>query len=246
MEKQFNRASISVKTGTKVEKVTDQGNSVTLTVSKAGETEELTAEMALISIGVTPNSQDIGLEDVGVETDQRGFIKIGDKMETNVAGIYAIGDVTGKLALAHVASAQGIVAAEAIAGMDTRTLKYQNMPRCTFTHPEVASVGLTEAQARAQGYDVKIGKFPFQPNGKALGLNETVGFVKVVAENKYNELLGVHLIGAYVTELVAGPTGMIGLETTLEELAYTVHPHPTLSEVIMEATHAALGHAIHI
>jgi dihydrolipoamide dehydrogenase len=120
------------------------------------------------------------------------------------------------------------------------------MPRCTYCYPEVASVGLTEAQARDNGYDVKVGKFPFQPNGKAVGLAETVGFVKIVAENKYNEVLGVHMVGPHVTELVAGPTGMIGLETTLEELAHTVHPHPTLSEVVMEAAHVALGEAIHI
>jgi len=246
MEKQFKRAKITVKTNTKVEKVDDHGDSVTVTVSKDGETEELKAQMALISIGVAPNSKDIGLEDAGVETDERGFIKIGDKMETNVPNIYAIGDVTGKLALAHVASAQGLIAAEAIAGQQTHPLKYENMPRCTYTHPEVASVGLTEAQAREQGYQVKTGQFPFQPNGKALGLNDNVGFVKIVAEEKYNEVLGVHMIGHGVTELVAGPTGMIGLETTLEELARTVHPHPTLSEAVMEAAHVTLGEAVHI
>jgi dihydrolipoamide dehydrogenase len=246
IEKQFSRAGIKVKPGTKVENVEDHGDSVTVTVSKDGKSEAIKAQMALISIGVAPNSDSIGLEATGVEMDQRGFIKIGNKMETNVPNIYAIGDVTGKLALAHVASAQGIIAAEAIAGHSTRPLKYVNLPRCTYTHPEVASVGLTEAQAREQGYDVKTGQFPFQPNGKALGMNETAGFVKIVAENKYNEVLGVHMIGASVTELVAGPTGMIGLETTLEELARTVHPHPTLSEVIMEAAHVALGEPIHI
>jgi dihydrolipoamide dehydrogenase len=167
-------------------------------------------------------------------------------MKTNVGHIYAIGDVTGKLALAHVASAQGIVAAETIAGHKTRPLKYQNMPRCTYTHPEVASVGLTEAQAKEQGYAVRVGRFPFQANGKALGMNENAGFVKIVAEEKYNEVLGVHMIGSHVTELLAGPTGMINLETTLDELAATVHPHPTMSEVVMEAAHVALGEPIHI
>ena len=246
MEKQTNRQGIKTKTGTKVEKIDDHGDNVTVTISKDGETEELKAQMALISIGVAPNSQNIGLDAAGVETDERGFIKIDGQMRTNVDNIFAIGDVTGKLALAHVASAQGLIAAEAIAGKMTRPLKYENLPRCTFTHPEVASVGLTEAQAREQGYEVKTGQFPFQPNGKALGMNENIGFVKIVAEEKYNEVLGVHLIGANVTELVAGPTGMIGLETTLEELARTVHPHPTLSEVIMEAAHVTLGEAIHI
>jgi len=246
MERQFKRANIATHTGTKVEKVEDHGDSVTITISKDGKTEELKASATLISVGVAPNSQGIGLEAAGVAVDERGFIKVDDHMRTNVSNIFAIGDVTGKLALAHVASAQGIIAAEALAGHNPRTLKYPNMPRCTYTHPEVASVGLTEAQAREQGYDVKVGKFPFQPNGKALGLNENVGFVKIVAESKYNEVLGVHMIGANVTEMLAGPTGMISLETTLEELAGTVHPHPTMSEAIMEAAHAATGHAIHM
>jgi dihydrolipoamide dehydrogenase len=245
MERQFKRAGIKTHTGTRVEKVEDNGDGVTVTVSKDEKTETLQAEKALISIGVSPNSSGIGLDAVGVKTDERGFIIIDEQMRTNVDNIYAIGDVTGKLALAHVASAQGIVAAEAIAGQETRPLKYANMPRCTYTHPEVTSVGLTEAQARDQGYDVKIGKFAFQANGKALGMNENAGFVKIVSESKYNEVLGVHMVGAHVTELVAGPTGMIGLEATLEELANTVHPHPTLSEAVMESAHVALGHAIH-
>ncbi len=244
--KQFGRAGINVKTGARVERVDDHGDSVTVTIGTGDGTEELKADMALVSIGVAPNSQNLGLETAGVDTDERGFIKVGDKMETNIPGIYAIGDVTGKFPLAHVASAQGIIAAETIAGKETRPLKYPNMPRCTYTHPEVASVGLTEAQAREQGYEVKTGQFPFQANGKALGMHENTGFVKIVAEAEYNEVLGVHMIGVGVTEMVAGPTGMLGLETTLEELANTVHPHPTLSEVIMEAAHAALGEAIHI
>ncbi len=246
MEKQAKRAGIKTKTGTRVEKIDDHGDSVTVTVSKDGKTEEIKAQMALISIGITPNSQNIGLEEAGIATDEQGFIKIGDKMETNVPHIYAIGDVTGKLALAHVASTQGLIAAQALAGKPTRPLTYENLPRCTYTHPEVASVGLTEAQARERGYQVKTGQFPFQPNGKALGMHETVGFVKIVSEEKYNEILGVHMIGFGVTELIAGPTGMIGLEATLEELAHTVHPHPTLSEVVMETAHVALGEAVNI
>lgn len=246
MDKQFSRVGMDIRTGTKVEKIDDHGDSVTVTVDKDGNQEEIKAQAALISIGVLPNTEDLGLEEVGVKLSERGFIEIGDKMETNVSGVYAIGDVTGKLALAHVASAQGIVAAEAIAGHDPRPLTYINMPRCTYTNPEVASVGLTEAQATEQGYSVKVGKFPFQVNGKALGMSETSGFVKIVAEEKYNEVLGVHMIGPHVTEMLAGPTGMISLETTLEELAGTVHPHPTLSEVVMEAAHAALGEPIHM
>lgn len=243
--KQFGRKGIKVKTGAKVEKVETDGAGVMLTVSQNGQTETLKAEKALISIGVAPNSENMGLESVGVKTE-RGFIQINDKMQTNVPNIYAIGDVTGKLALAHVASAQGIAAADVIAGHEVRPFNYANMPRCTFCYPEVASVGLTEAQAREKGYEVKVGKFPFQPNGKAVGLAENIGFIKIVAESKYNEVLGVHMVGPHVTELIAGPTGMIGLETTVEEIAHTVHPHPTLSEVVMEAAHVALGEAIHI
>jgi dihydrolipoamide dehydrogenase len=243
--KQFGRNGIKVKTGAKVEKVETDTAGVTLTVSQDGKTEILKAEKALIAIGVTPNSENMGLEAVGVKTE-RGFIQVNDQMQTNVPSIYAIGDVTGKMPLAHVASAMGLIAAETIGGRHPHPLKYPNMPRCTYCSPETASVGLTEAQAREKGYEVKVGKFPFQPNGKALGLNENVGFVKIVAESKYNEVLGVHMVGPHVTELLAGPTGMIGLETTLEELAHTVHPHPTLSEVVMEAAHVALGQAIHI
>ncbi len=243
--KQFGRNGIKVKTGTKVEKVETEGEGVTLTISQNGQTEILKADKALIAIGVAPNSENMGLETVGVKTE-RGFIQVNERMQTSVPNIYAIGDVTGKLPLAHVASAQALVAAEAIAGHETRPLNYINMPRCTYCYPEVGSVGLTEAQAKEKGYEVKTGKFPFMPNGKAVGLAENVGFIKIVAESKYNEVLGVHMVGPHVTELLAGPTGMIGLETTLEELAHTVHPHPTLSEVVMEAAHVALGEAIHI
>jgi dihydrolipoamide dehydrogenase len=245
LEKALKKQKINVRTGTRVEKVEAAGGKVTLTLSRDGATETLTADNALMSIGVTPNSENIGLEAVGVRTE-RGFIVVDERMRTNVAGIYAIGDVTGKLALAHVASAQGIVAAEAIAGHQTEALNYAKMPRCVYCHPEVASVGLSEAQARDQGHAVKTGQFPFRANGKALGLDDYEGFVKIVADEEYNELLGVHIIGPHVTELIAGPTGMLRLEATLEELARTVHPHPTLSEAVMEAAHVALGEAIHI
>ena len=245
VEKQFKRAGIKIMTETRVEKVETSGEGVSLTVSHGGEHETLQAEKALIAIGVIPNSENMGLEAVGVKLE-RGFVQVDEMMATNIPGIYAIGDVTGKLALAHVASAQAIIAAEAAAGQSPHPLKYQNMPRCTYIHPEVASVGLTEKQAREQGYEVKTGQFPFQPNGKALGIADNVGFVKIVAEAKYNEVLGVHMVGPHVTELLAGPTGMLNLETTVEELAHTVHPHPTLSEVVMEAAHVTLGQAIHI
>ncbi|MDM8521554.1 dihydrolipoyl dehydrogenase [Anaerolineales bacterium HSG6] len=243
--KQFKRHKINVHADTRVEKIDDHGDSVTITISKGDKTETIQAEKVLVSIGVVPNSENLGLEAAGVATTEQGHIAVDDQMRTNVSNIYAVGDVTGKLALAHVGSAQGIIAAEAIAGRETSVLKYENMPRCTYTHPEVASVGLTETQAKEQGYEVKVGKYSFQANGKALGMGENAGFVKIVAEAKYNEILGMHMVGPHVTEMLAGPTGMINLESTLEELAHTVHPHPTLSEVIMEATHAALGEPIH-
>ncbi len=245
VERHLKKAGIALKTSAKVEKVESHGDSVTVTISQNGQSESLSAEKVLISIGVAPNSNNLGLEAVGVQVDPRGYIMVNEQMQTNIPNIYAIGDVTGKLALAHVASAQAIIAAEAIAGHETRALNYVNMPRCTYIHPEVASVGLTEAQARAQGHEVKTGKFAFQANGKALGLAENSGFVKIVAEAKYNEILGVHMVGPHVTEMLAETTAMIGLESTLEELAHTVHPHPTLSEVVMEAAHVALGQAIH-
>jgi dihydrolipoamide dehydrogenase len=160
--------------------------------------------------------------------------------------VYAIGDVTGKMPLAHVASAQAVAAAEAIAGLEPEPLVYANIPRCTYASPEVASVGLTEAQAREQGYDVKTGQFPFRPNGKALAINNYEGFVKIVSDSQYDQILGVHMIGPHVTDMIAEATGMIRLETTTEELARTVHPHPTLSEVVMEAAHVVMGQAIHI
>ena len=243
--KAIKRSKIDVRTGARVEKVDTSGKRVAVTISKDGQMETLQADKVLVAIGVTPNSENMGLENVGVKTE-RGFIVIDDKLQTNVPGIYAIGDVTGKLALAHVASAQGIAAAEAIAGHATETFDYNKMPRCVYCHPEIASVGLTEAQAREMGYDVQVGQFPFRADGKALAINDYEGFVKIVAENQYNEILGVHIIGPHVTELIAGPAGMLRLEATLEELARTVHPHPSLSEAIMEAAHVTLGEPIQI
>jgi dihydrolipoamide dehydrogenase len=221
------------------------GSGLTLTVSSNGQTQTIPADKALVAIGVQPNSENLGLETVGVETN-RGWITADDYMRTNVPNIYAIGDVTGKMPLAHVASAQGILAVETIAGEDSEPLVYANMPRCTYASPEVASVGLTEAQAREKGYEIKVGQFPFRANGKALAIDDYEGFVKIVSDTRYDQVLGVHMIGPHVTDLVAEATGMIRLETTTEELARTVHPHPTLSEVVMEAAHVTLGQPIHI
>jgi dihydrolipoamide dehydrogenase len=244
-EAQFRQAGIEIKTGARVDALTASAEAVTVVVEEAGQRETMRADKVLAAIGFVPNSEDLGLEALGVETD-RGQIVIDDRMRTTVPNVYAIGDVTGKLGLAHVASAQGLIAAEAIAGLEPPALDYARLPRCTYSAPEVASVGLTEAAASAAGYEVITATFPFRPNGKAQALGEPDGFVKLVAEAHYKEVLGVHLIGSHVTELIAGPAGMIGLETTAEELARTVHPHPTLSEVIMEAAQGVLGQGIHL
>ncbi len=245
-EKQFKRAKIKIKTGARVESITPANEGVSVTVSSNNQSEVLSAQKVLVAIGFAPNSRNLGLESVGVQVTRRGHIEIDEQMRTNIPTVYAIGDVNGKLGLAHVASAQGIIAAEAIAGRETQTLDYVKIPRAVYAYPEVASVGLTEAQARERGYDVVTAKFPFQPNGKALAMDENIGFVKLVSESKHKKLLGVHLIGGHVTELIAGPSGMLTLEATAEELAHTIHPHPTMSEVIMEAAHALVGAPIHL
>jgi dihydrolipoamide dehydrogenase len=215
----------------------------------SGQEDTLDAELVLIATGVRPNSEDLGLETVGVTTSRPGFVEVDEYLRTNVPNVYAIGDLTGKVLLAHVASAQGIVAAEHIAGHDTMAMtaeRYTDMPRCTYCVPQVASMGLTEKQARAAGYDVKVGKFPFMANGKALGLAEREGFVKIIADGKYGEILGAHMVGPEVTELLPEIVLAKTWELTPEEIARSVHAHPTLSEVVMEAAHATLGQAIHI
>jgi dihydrolipoamide dehydrogenase len=199
----------------------------------------------LVAISVRPNSENLGLESLGVQME-RAAIKVNDQMQTNVPGIYAIGDVTMKLPLAHVASHQGIIATEAIAGKETRALNLNNVPRCTYCTPQVASLGLTEAQAKEQGYDVRVGKFPFRANGKALGINEYEGFVKLVVDKKYGEILGAHLVGPEVTDLTGELSLAKSAELTPLELAHAVHAHPTLTEVIAEAALDAMGQAIHI
>ncbi|MCX8025234.1 MAG: dihydrolipoyl dehydrogenase [Thermanaerothrix sp.] len=246
LKKAFEKRGIRCLTGHKVEAVEATPNGARVTVSAEGQTQVLEAEQALVAIGFRPNSKGLGLEELGVRLDQRGFIEIDERMATNVPGIWAIGDVTGKLMLAHVASAQGIICAENIAGVETTTLDYRMMPRATYCQPQVASFGLTEAQARAEGYDIKVGRFPFQANGKALGLGESGGFVKIITDAKYGEILGAHMIGPEVTELLPELTLAQRMELTPAEIARNVHAHPTLSEVIMEAAHAAEGHAIHI
>jgi dihydrolipoamide dehydrogenase len=246
LEKNFKKRGINFLVGHKVEGIETLKTKVKVTVSAEGESQVLDAEQALVAIGFRPNSKGLGLEELGVNISERGFIEIDERMATNVPGIWAIGDVTGKLMLAHVGSAMGIVCAENIAGAETITLDYEMMPRATYCQPQVASFGLTEAQAVERGYDVKIGRFPFQPNGKALGLGDYAGFIKIVVDGKYGEILGAHLIGPEVTELLPELTLAHMMELTPNEIARNVHAHPTLSEVIMEAAHGAEGSPIHI
>ena len=249
--KVFTKRGIKLLTSTRTEKVEvgDNGVSVTVKNLKTDAVETLTADKVLMAIGVQPNTDGANLEAAGVKLDKRGFIEIDERMRTNVPGIYAIGDCTGKLLLAHVASAMGIVAAETIAGAETLPIppeRYIFMPRCTYCEPQVASLGYTEAQAKEKGFDIKVGKFPFMPNGKAQGLNAKVGFVKIIADAKYGEILGAHLVGTDVTELLPELSLAQFMEITPAEIARTVHAHPTLSEVIMEAAHGVEGHPIHM
>ncbi|HWQ04469.1 MAG TPA: dihydrolipoyl dehydrogenase [Longilinea sp.] len=246
LAKAFKKRGIQILTGHKVQSVQATEQGVKVVVSVDGQETVLEAEQALMAIGFKPNSLNIGLEEVGVELTERKFVKINEKMQTSIPNIYAIGDVTGQLLLAHVASAMGVIAAENIAGVETVTLDYRMMPRATYSQPQVASFGYTEAQAKEAGYEIKIGRFPFQPNGKALGLGETAGFVKIITDAKYGEILGAHMIGADVSELLPELTLAQRMELTTAEIARNVHAHPTLSEAIMEAAEGAEGHAIHI
>ena len=244
--KSFKRRNIKILTGHRVEAIETTADGVAVTVSSEGETKLLEAEQTLVAIGFTPNTENLGLEEIGVHLTERKAIEIDDRMATNIPGVWAIGDVTAKLMLAHVGSAQGIVCAENIAGVETVTLDYRMMPRATYSHPQVASFGLTETQAIAEGYNVRIGKFPFQASGKALGLGETNGFVKIITDSLSGEILGAHMVGPEVTELLPELTLAHNNELTIEEIARNVHAHPTLSEVVMEAAHVAAGTPIHI
>jgi dihydrolipoamide dehydrogenase len=242
----FKRQGIAVYVDTRVERVTpgDPGAEV-LARTSAGKTETFRAEKILLAVGRKPLSEGIGLEALGVKTE-KGYISVDGFMRTNVPGVYAIGDVVPTPWLAHVASAEGIVAVEHMGGKEPRPLNYDQVPGCTYCSPEVASIGLTEARARERGYDVSVGKFPFSANGKARILNETGGFVKIVAEKRYDEVLGVHIVGPHATELIAEAGAALRLESTSEELVRTIHAHPTLSEAVHEAAEAVGGHAIHI
>jgi len=249
IQKQYKKYGIDILTSTKVESVTDDGSKVTVAYSANadGAKGSIEADRVMMSIGFAANVEGFGLENTGVKLTDRGAIDIDDHMRTNVEGIYAIGDVTAKLQLAHVAEAQGVVAAETIAKAETQTLgDYRMMPRATFCSPQVASFGLTEQQARDAGYDVKVAKFPFSANGKANGLGEPIGFVKLIADAEHLELLGGHLIGPDVSELLPELTLAQKWDLTALEAARNVHTHPTLSEALQEAFHGLAGHMINL
>jgi dihydrolipoamide dehydrogenase len=243
LEKAYKKLDINFQTGARVEKLEKQKDSVKLTLQDGSTLE---AEQVMLAINFQPNVEKIGLDAAGVKLTERGNIAIDEHMRTNVPHIYAIGDVATDYRLAHVASAMGIVAAETIAGHETMTLDMKMMPRCTYSVPQVASFGYTEAQAKEAGYEVNVGQFPFIANGKALGLGERDGFVKIVADAKYGEILGAHLVGPDVTELLPELTLAHHAELTAEEIARNVHAHPTLSEALMEAAHAVEGEPIHM
>jgi dihydrolipoamide dehydrogenase len=243
----FKRRKISCLLGSKVEKVERSETGVKLEVAAGdGKRQQLEADLLLSAVGRRPVTEDVGLDKTQIKPDPRGFIPVDGLMRTQEPDVYAIGDVVATPMLAHLAAAEGIVAAEQIAGRSPKPLNYDQVPSCTYSSPQVASIGLTERAARERGYDVKTGTFPFSALGKAQILAAREGMVKIVAEKKYDELLGIHLVGPDVTDLVAEGGVGLKLESTVEEIARTIHAHPTLSEAVGEAAHAALGHAIHI
>ena len=248
LQKQYKKLGVKVLTSTKVEGIDDSGDKVKVSVSpaKGGDTQVLEADKVLQAIGFAPRTEGYGLDKAGVHLGARGAIEIDDHMRTNVPHIYAIGDVTGKLLLAHTAEAQAVVAAETIAGAETMPINYDMIPRATYCQPQIGSFGYTEAQARDKGYDVKVAKFPFTANGKAHGLGEAIGFVKLVADAKYGEILGLHMIGPDVTELLPELTLAQLWDLTAEEVARNVHAHPTLSEALKEVAHGISGHMINL
>ena len=242
--KSFKKSGITISTETKVSKIESLETKVKVHTEKNGKEEILEGDVALLAVGVKGNIENIGLEELGIITDQCA-ITINEFNQTNIPTIYAIGDVSGPPWLAHVASAQGHVAADHAAGHETKPVNYSNIPSCTYCQPQVGSLGMTEAQAKEAGHGVKIGKFLFQASGKAMAVGNTTGFVKLVFDSKYGELLGAHIVGAEATELIAELGLAKGLEATWEDIAMTVHAHPTLSEAIMEAALDAFGSAIH-
>ncbi len=245
LTKAFTKRGIKSLVETRVQKIETTAKGVKVFVSGKDGDLVLEAEQALVAIGFKPNSANLGLEEIGVILTERKHIQVDVRMSTSVPGIWAIGDVTGKLLLAHVASTQGILCAEAIAGLETQPIDYAMVPRATYSQPQIASFGYTETQLKEQGKAVKTGKFPFQANGKALGMGDYTGFAKILVDEKYGEILGAHMIGPEVSELLPELTLAQQNELTISEIAHNIHAHPTLSEALMEAAENAEGKAIH-
>ncbi len=245
LERSLKKAGISIMTGAEVQAVDTSGKLSKVQIKTAKGTETVEAEVVLSAVGITPNIEQIGLEEVGVKTE-KGRVVVDDFYRTNVAGVYAIGDIVKGQALAHVASAEGITCVEKIKGLDVSPIDYNNIPGCTYCSPEIASVGYTEKAAKEAGYEIKVGKFPFSASGKASAAGAKDGFVKVIFDAKYGEFLGAHLIGSNVTEMIAEVVVARKLETTGHEIIKSVHPHPTMSEAIMEAAADAYGEVIHL
>jgi len=245
LERSFKKLKMRIMTNSSVESVDTSKDKCVVTVKTPKGSEMIETDIVLSAVGVETNIEDIGLEEAGVRTE-KGKVVVDEYYRTSIQGIFAIGDIVHGPALAHVASAEGIICVEAIAGVDVEPLDYKNIPACTYTNPEIASCGLTEAAAIEAGYDIKVGKFPFTASGKASASGEKDGFVKLVFDAKYGELLGAHLIGANVTEMIAEIVLARKLETTAHEIIKAIHPHPTMSEAIMEAAAAAYGEVIHL
>jgi len=245
LERSFKKMKMKVLTDSTVESADIAGDKCRVKINTPEDQEEIETDIVLSAVGITPNIEGIGLEDAGVKTEN-GKITVDDYYRTSINGVYAIGDIVKGPALAHVASAEGIICVEKIAGLDPEPLDYQNIPACTYTNPEIASCGLTEAAAREAGYDIKVGKFPFTASGKASASGSRDGFIKLIFDSAYGELLGAHMIGANVTEMISEIIVARKLETTAHEIIKAVHPHPTMSEAIMEAAAAAYGEVIHL
>ncbi len=245
LAKSLESRGMKISTSSEVKSAEKTPGGVNLVVRSGDADEEIEVDKVLVSVGRKPLTDGIGLEEVGVETEG-GYIKVDEFMQTNVPGIYAIGDIVRSPQLAHVASAEGILAVNHLAGRPVEGIDYKKIPSCTYCRPEVASVGLTEKQAVEAGYDVAVGRFPFQASGKASILGEPEGLVKIVADKKYDEVLGVHIVGPKATELIAEAGAALNLEATVESITHTIHAHPTLSEAMLEAAHDVYGEAIHI
>jgi len=245
VEKKIEKRGGKVLKNTRAERLEKTASGVTVIVSNEGKEQRIEADVVLVAVGMKPRSRGVGLEEIGVEIDQRGFVKTNEFCETNVKGVYAIGDVSGQPMLAHKASKEGEVAAEVIAGHHAAK-DWVTVPGIIFTDPEIATAGLTEEQAKAQGYTIKAGKFPFAALGRAVSIGETDGFVKVVTDTKSGRILGIHIVGPSASDLISEAVLAIETVATAEDMALSIHPHPTLGEALMEAAAASLGHAIHI